>query len=89
MLVRIMFINFFTGFFCIRFPETMLEPATKQLYIDWLTKDFGSVKKIEVIMSNMHVLIYRNTVLKLHNSLRAHNLIVQVFNLKESAFFST
>lgn len=37
-----------TGFFCIRFPESMLERETKQLYNDWLTKDFGPLKKIEV-----------------------------------------
>ena len=38
------------GFFCIRFPESMLESDVKQLYNNWLTKDFGSMKKIEVHM---------------------------------------
>ena len=42
----------FTGFFCIRFPESMLEPEIKQLYNSWLTKDFGSMKKIEVMIDS-------------------------------------
>lgn len=37
------------GFFCIRYPELMLEKEAKQFYQDWLTKDCSSKKKCQVL----------------------------------------
>lgn len=39
---------FFPGFFCVRYPELMLEKESKQLYHEWLTKDCHSKKKCQV-----------------------------------------
>ena len=40
--------SFIPGFFCIRYPELMLEMEAKQVYQEWLTKDCSSKKKCQV-----------------------------------------
>ena len=37
------------GFYCVRYPEMMLEPSTRELYSDWLASHASSKKKCQVL----------------------------------------
>ena len=66
------------GFFCIRYPESMLEPEIKKLYNSWLTQDCGSLKKIEVCScttcrlsgARLRFLVFLQVLRNFHNYLK-------------------
>ena len=37
------------GFYCVRYPEMMLEMATRDLYLEWLVSGASSKKKCQVL----------------------------------------
>ena len=37
------------GFYCVRYPEMMLEMATRDLYLEWLASGASSKKKCQVL----------------------------------------
>ena len=52
------------GFYCVRYPERMLEQASRDLYSSWLARHASSKKKCQVLRNLQHHLKEVETTLK-------------------------